>query len=337
MTRPPTIPRVAVVTGGTGGVGRATVRELADRGWDVAILARGEAGLKAAVAEVEARGRRGLAVPTDVAEHDQVEAAAARVEDELGPIDCWINNTMTTVFGRVEDLQAEEIERATNVTYLGQVHGALAALRRMRPRNRGTIIFVGSALAYRGIPLQSAYCAAKFAVRGFYESLRTELINADSQVRVTTVHLPAVNTTQFGWGRAKVDRHPQPVPPIYQPEVAAAAIVDAAETAPRQKILGSWNWLLVQVAQTMPGVGDHFMARSGVSGQLTDIPIADDRADNLFEPVDQDRDFGAHGIFDDRASGVRTPAFLKQLPDQAKTFALAARARFEEVRARRAA
>ena len=327
--------RVAVVTGASGGIGRATVRELADRGWDVGLLARGEAGLSAAAAEVEARGRRALAVPTDVADAAAVESAAARIEAELGPIDCWINNAMTTAFARIEDLEAEEIERATAVTYLGQVYGTLSALRRMRPRDHGTIVFVGSALAYRGIPLQSAYCAAKFAVRGFYESLRCELLEAGSGVRATTVHLPAVNTPQFGWCRAKVDTHPQPVPPIYPPEVAAKAIVDAAEQAPRQKILGTWNWLIVMLTKVMPGIGDHYMARSGVDGQLTDMPIDPDRPDDLFSPVDDDRDHGAEGIFGDRAHGVRTPAFLKTLPQQAVTLARSVQARIAEVRRQR--
>lgn len=327
--------RIVVVTGASGGVGRATVREFADRGWDVGLLSRGEAGLKAAAEEVRARGRRAVPVPTDVADAAQVQQAADRIETELGPIDCWVNNAMTTVFAPIHELQPEEVERATAVTYLGQVHGTLAALDRMRPRDRGTILFVGSALAYRGIPLQAAYCAAKFAVRGFYESLRTELLHEGSNVRTTTVHLPAVNTTQFGWCRAKVDTHPQPVPPIYQPEVAASAIADAAETAPRQKVLGTWNWLVVKLAQILPGVGDHFMAQSGVGGQLTDMPISRDRPDGLFEPADDDEDHGAHGIFGDRAKGLRTPSFLKQLPDQARTFVSASRARIQEIKARR--
>jgi short-subunit dehydrogenase len=328
---------VVVVTGASGGVGRATAREFAARGWDVALLARGEAGLEAAAEQVRARGRRALPIPTDVADAEAVERAAQQVEDELGVIECWVNAAMTTVFATISDLEPEEVRRGTEVTYLGQVNGVLAALRRMRERDRGTIVFVGSALSYRGIPLQAVYCAAKFAVRGFYESLRTELLHEGSNVRATIVHLPAVNTTQFGWCRAKVDKHPQPVPPIYQPEVCAVAIADAADAAPRQKLLGTWNWLLVQVAQVMPGVGDHFMAKSGVGGQLTDIPIDRDRPNNLFEPVDADEDHGYHGIFDEKAKGVVTPSFLKQLPQQAKTFYEASRARIEEVRQRRAA
>lgn len=323
--------RVAVVTGASAGVGRSTAIELARRGWDVALLARGEAGLAAAAADVQAHGQRALVVPTDVADYDRVDAAAERVENELGPIECWVNNAMTTTFARIRDLEPDEIARATNVTYLGQVHGAIAALKRMRPRDHGTIVFVGSALAYRGIPLQAPYCAAKFATRGFYESLRCELIAEDSNIRTTIVHLPAVNTTQFGWCRAKVSEHPQPVAPIYQPEAAANAIVDAAETTPRQKIFGTWNWMVVSLAQLMPGIGDHYMARSAVDGQLTDIDIGDGRSGNLYAPVDQDVDHGAHGIFDDRAHGARTPSFLKTLPQQAKTLAAAAKARAMEV------
>lgn len=337
--KPSARPRgVAVVTGATGGVGRALVRELADRGWDVALLARGRAGLDAAAAEVEARGRRALSVQTDMAENDQVERAAARVEEEFGEIDLWVNNAMTTVFAPIAETEPEEIERATKVTYLGQVYGAMAALRRMRPRDHGTIVFVGSALAYRGIPLQAAYCSAKFASRGFYESLRTELIHDGSNVQTTIVHLPAVNTTQFGWCRTDVDKHPQPVAPIYQPEVAASAIADAAESHPRQKILGTWNWLVVQMAQLMPGIADHYMAKTGFGGQLTDIDIdiEPERKGNLFAPVDDERDHGSHGIFDDRAHGVMTPSFLKGLPGQITTFASSALARIKELIRRRA-
>ncbi len=318
---------VAVVTGATGGIGRTTVRELAARGYDVGLIARGEAGLDAAAAEVSDRGGLACAVPTDVADAAAVEDAAARIESELGPIDVWVNNAMTTVFSPIADLEADEIRRATEVTYLGAVYGAMAALRRMRPRDHGTVVFVGSALGFRGIPLQAAYCASKFAVRGFYDSLRTELLYEKSGVRTTIVHMPAVNTTQFGWCRAKVDYYPQPVPPIYEPELCAAAICDAVETVPRQKILGSWNWLVVQMAKIMPGVGDQFMARSGVDGQLTDIDLRPDRADDLFGPVDAEADHGAHGIFGDRSHGVATTGFLRGLPRQAQMFASSVLAR----------
>lgn len=327
--------RVAVVTGGSAGVGRATVRELAARGYDVGVLARGRAGVEAAVADVESAGQRGLALLADVSDHDAVEAAAARVEDELGPIDVWVNNAMTTVFGRVSDVSPEEFERATRVTYLGQVWGTMAALRRMRPRNRGAIISVGSALAYRGIPLQSAYCGAKFGVRGFHDSLRTELIDEDSAIRISEIHLPAVNTTQFGWCRSKLRFHPQPVPPIYQPEVAAQAIAEAIDDAPRQRLLGTWNWMLVKLSQWMPGVGDHYLASTGVDSQMTDIEITDDRPDDLFHPLDEDEDFGAHGIFDETVGGVLQPAFLKTVPKMFGDLASSVQARVDEVRSRR--
>src|SRR5437763_9429338 len=218
---------VAVVTGASAGVGRAAARALAGCGFDVALLARGEAGLDAAATEVDAAGRRALPIPTDVAVFGEVEAAAERVEEELGPIDVWVNNAMTTVFARVVDVPPDEFKRAVEVTFLGQVWGTMAALRRMRERDRGTIVNVGSALAFIGIPLQAPYCASKFADRGFFQSLRAELIEEKSRVRLTMVHLPAVNTPQFDWCETKMDRHPQPVPPIYQPEVAAKAIVAA--------------------------------------------------------------------------------------------------------------
>ena len=327
--------RIAVVTGGSAGVGRATVRELAGRGYDVAVLARGRAGVEAAVAEVRSAGQRGLALLVDVADHDAVEAAAARVEDELGPIDVWVNNAMTTVFGRVSDVSAEEFERATHVTYLGQVWGTMAALRRMRTRDQGAIISVGSALAYRGIPLQSAYCGAKFGVRGFYDSLRTELIDEGSAIRISEVHLPAVNTTQFGWCRSKLRFHPQPVPPIYQPEVAAQAIADAIDDGPRQRLLGTWNWMLVKLSQWMPGVGDHYLASTGVDSQKTDIEIADDRPDDLFHPLDDDEDFGPYGIFADSVGGVLQPKFLRTVPTMFSDLVHAVRARLDQVRTRR--
>ena len=324
-----------MVTGGSAGVGRATVRELASRGYDVAVLARGRAGVDAAAAEVTGAGRRSLAITVDVADHDAVSAAADRIEAELGPIDVWVNNAMTTVFGRVSEVSPEEFERATRVTYLGQVWGTMVALRHMRPRNRGSIISVGSALAYRGIPLQSAYCGAKFGVRGFHDSLRTELIDEGSAIRISEVHLPAVNTTQFGWCRSKLDFHPQPVPPIYQPEVAAAAIADAIDDAPRQRLLGTWNWMLVKLSQWMPGVGDHYLARSGVDSQKTDIEIDRDRPDDLFEPLDDDEDHGAHGIFGDSVGGVLQPKFLRSVPTMFTDLTHSVRARVAQVRAGR--
>jgi len=318
------------VTGASAGVGRATAVELARRGYDVGLIARGRAGLDAALAEVRAEGVTGVAVTADVARMDAVEAAAARIEAELGPIEIWINNAMTTVFARVSDLTAAEIRRATEVTYLGQVHGTLAALSRMRTRDRGTIVFVGSALSYRGIPLQSAYCASKFAVRGFYESLRTELIHEGSSIRTTIVHLPAVNTPQFDWCRAKVDRQPMPVPPIYEPELVAKRIVSAAEVPPRQRVVGTWNWMIVQLAQLMPGVADHYMAATGVEGQLTEDEIAPDRPANIDAPVDDEEDHGARGRFADRAHGVVTPTFVRSLPSQVTSFAGAVRGRGRE-------
>jgi NAD(P)-dependent dehydrogenase (short-subunit alcohol dehydrogenase family) len=326
---------VAVVTGASAGVGRATAIELARRGYDVGVIARGAAGANAAADDVRLAGGRAAVVLADVAEMDEIDRAADQIEDELGPIDLWINNAMTTVFAPVDEVDPGEFERAMRVTFLGQVHGTLAALRHMRKRDRGTIVFIGSALAYRGIPLQSAYCAAKFATRGFHDSLRTELLHEGSGVRTTIVHLPAVNTPQFGWCRTKVDRHPMPVPPIYQPEFIARRIADAARDLPRQKTIGTWNWFIIQFAKLMPGVGDHYMAATGVEGQLTDRPIQPGRPDGLFEPVDDTADVGAHGIFDDRANGVMSPSFLRSLPHQAISFATAAVHRIREAARRR--
>jgi NAD(P)-dependent dehydrogenase (short-subunit alcohol dehydrogenase family) len=325
---------VAVVTGASAGVGRATAIEFARRGYNIGLIARGDAGLEGAADDVRREGASVVAVAADVADMAAVDAAASVVERQLGPIDVWVNNAMTTVFAPVSKLTAGEIERATDVTYLGQVHGALAALERMRPRDRGTIVFVGSSLAYRGIPLQSAYCAAKFAVRGFHDSLRTELLHEGSSIRTTIVHLPAVNTPQFGWCRTRVDRHPMPVPPIYQPELVARRIVSAAQRPPRQRIVGSWNWSLIQLSKLMPGVADHYMAATGVDGQLTEQPIPPDRPDDLVAPVDTDRDFGTHGMFDARAGGLMSPSFLRTLPSQAGALGRAVRARAAECRRR---
>lgn len=305
---------VAVITGASAGVGRATARALAEKGFDVALLARGRAGLEAAVKDVEAAGRRGLALPCDVAEWEAVDGAATRAEEELGPIGVWINDAMTTVFGWFTETTADDYKRATEVTYLGQVHGTMAALARMEPRDRGIIVNVGSALAYVGIPLQAAYCGAKFACRGFTESVRAELLHKGSNVRISMVHLPAVNTPQFDWCKTKLDRHPQPVPPIYQPEVPATFIVEAALDGRRSKIVGSWNKMLVGVAKVVPEVVSHFAARTAVGNQMTDAPIDADRPSNLRAPADDTDDWGAHGIFDARAGGVLDRSFLTSLP-----------------------
>ena len=310
---------IVVVTGASAGAGRATVRAFADRGFDVALLARGRAGLEGAAAEVEGAGGRALCLPTDVAEWAQVHAAARRVEDELGPIDVWVNSAMTTVFAWFDDVRPEEFRRATEVTYLGQVHGTMAALELMKPRDRGRIVNVGSALSYVGIPLQAAYCGAKFACRGFFESVHAELLAQGSNVTIAMVHLPAVNTPQFDWCLARLPNKPQPVPPIYPPETAAKFIVSAAADRRRSKIVGSWNKLVVGGAKVAPAVLSEFVARSAVSGQQTPEPIAADRAANLFEPVDRDRDHGAAGSFSDRDRGFLTPSFLRSLPNTART------------------
>jgi NAD(P)-dependent dehydrogenase (short-subunit alcohol dehydrogenase family) len=303
-TRNETHVPVAVVTGGSAGVGRATARAFADRGYDVAVLARGEERLEATRRDLEARGARTLALAADVADADAVEQAAARTEEELGPVDVWVNNAMATVYARAWQVDSHEYARATAVTYLGAVHGTLAALSRMRPRNRGTIVQVGSALAYRGIPLQAPYCAAKHALKGFTESLRTELLHDRSRVHVTMVHLPALNTPQFEWGRTKLPRHPQPVPPIYEPELAARAIVYAAEHRRRELFVAGPTLQTVWGERLAPSLLDHYLARKGVDAQQTDEPVARDRADNLDAPAPGD--WEAHGTFGDRASDRST-------------------------------
>lgn len=314
---------VAVVTGGTAGVGRAVVRRLADEGFDVAILARGEAGLAGAADDVRQRGRRALAEPVDVADAAAVDAAASRVETELGPVDVWVNNAMTTVFAWSWDVEPEEYRRATEVTYLSQVYGTLAALRRMRPRNQGRIVNVGSSLAYIGIPLQAAYCASKFAARGFTESVRAELVHHGSDVTLSMVHLPAVNTPQFDWCAARLPNHPQPVAPIYSPEVAAKHIVDAVFDGRRSKMLGAWNKLIFTGIKVAPAVLAHFAARTSVDAQQTGQPVEGDRPSNLWKPVDAERDYGASGSFRDQEGGFLNPKFLATLPKTALDVAVA--------------
>jgi NAD(P)-dependent dehydrogenase (short-subunit alcohol dehydrogenase family) len=290
--------RVVVITGASAGVGRATARAYAARGARVALIARGETGLAAARQEIEAASGQVLSIQADVADADAIEAAAERIERGLGPIDIWINNAMVSVFSPVKEMTAEEFRRVTEVTYLGVVNGTLAALRRMLPRDRGVIVQVGSGLAYRGIPLQAAYCGAKHAVQGFTESLRCELLHDQSHVRVTMVQLPALNTPQFDWVKTRLPRHPQPVPPIFQPEVAAEAIVWAADHDRREVQVGFPTTLAVLGDKIAPGLLDRYLARTAYAAQQTDRPIADDRPDNLWRAVDQDRDFGVHGDFD---------------------------------------
>jgi NAD(P)-dependent dehydrogenase (short-subunit alcohol dehydrogenase family) len=316
--------KVALVTGASAGVGRATAVELARRGFDVALLARGSAGLEAAASEVASRGARALVVAADVSDYDAVNAAATQAEAELGPLDVWVNNAMTTSFSPLSETKPADFRRAIEVTFLGQVWGTMAALALMRPRDRGNIVNVGSALAFIGIPLQSPYCAAKFACRGFFESTRAELLHEGSHVRLSMVHLPAVNTPQFDWCQTSMDRHPQPVPPIYQPEIPAKFIVRAALDGRRSKVIGSWNKLLVAAGQIAPGLGNHYAALGAWDAQLADLPIGPDRPDNLNHPADEEKDAGAHGIFDGKAGGFFDPSFLKTLPQAGRTFLAAA-------------
>ena len=278
--------QTAVICGGTAGVGRATAHAFAQAGFRVAVIARGEQGLADTRKELEAAGAEVLAISADVADAEAVDHAAERIEAELGPIEVWVNAAMATVFGPVNKTSAAEFKRVTEVTYLGFVHGTLAALRYMEARNRGTIVQVGSALSYRSIPLQSAYCAAKFAIRGFTDSLRCELIHTNTQVRLTMVQLPAHNTPQFDWSRNKMGKRPQPVPPIHTPEVAARAILRAATDAPRELWLGRASFQAIIGNMFMPGLLDRMMAKQAWSGQMTDEPASDEQPDNLFQPVD---------------------------------------------------
>jgi NADP-dependent 3-hydroxy acid dehydrogenase YdfG len=287
--------QVVVVTGASSGVGRACARAFAARGGRLGLIARNEEALQAAAAEVQCAGSEAIVLPLDVADSEAVERAAATVEDRYGRIDTWVNSAMVSVFSPVIQMTAEEYRRVTEVTYLGYVHGTLAALRRMLPRDEGTIIQVGSALAYRSIPLQSAYCAAKAAIRGFTDSLRTELIHDGSQVRVSMLQLPAVNTPQFEAVRTRLPRHPKPVPPIYTPELMASAVLYAAEHPVREMIVGGSTLRAILAQKCIPGLLDRYLARSGYDAQQTDRPVEPNRPDNLFAPVPGDP--GAHGPF----------------------------------------
>jgi short-subunit dehydrogenase len=302
--------RVVVVTGASAGVGRATAHAFAKRGDAVALLARGEDGLHAAAREVASFGGRALPIVVDVSDAERVEASAQRVEDELGPIDVWVNNAMTTVFSPFKDIAPDEYRRATEVTYLGYVWGTMAALKRMLARDRGTVVQVGSALSYRAIPLQSTYCGAKFAIRGFTDSIRTELLHDASNVHITMVQLPAVNTPQFNWCRTRLRRHPQPVPPIYQPEVPAEAVVWAAEHRRREVWVGRSTIKAIVGNKLVPGLADRYLARTGYDSQQTDEPVAPDRPSNLFEPVPGLH--ATHGDFDAEAKPSSPELWLSE-------------------------
>jgi short-subunit dehydrogenase len=291
---------VVVITGASAGLGRATVQEFARHGAHIGLVARGKDGLDAARREVEAVGGKALVLPTDVADADAVEAAAAAVEKKFGPIDVWVNNAMASVFSPVREMQPEEYKRVTEVTYLGAVYGSLAALKRMLPRDCGVIVQVGSALAYRSIPLQSAYCAAKHAMLGFTASLRSELLHDGSNVKLTMLHMPALNTPQFGWVKSRLPRKAQPVPPIFQPEVGARAIYYAAHH-PRREFYVGWSSARAIIANKLaPSMLDHYLAETGFDSQQYDGAEDPNRPNNLWGPVRGDH--GAHGDFDARAS-----------------------------------
>ena len=293
---------VVVITGASGGVGRAAARRFGAEGAKVALIARGRRGLEAAAREVESAGGQALTLQVDVAQFDQVEAAASSIEEALGPIDVWVNDAMVTVYAEFMDIEPEEFRRATDVTYHGMVWGTRAALKRMLPRDRGSIVQVCSAMSYRGIPLQSPYCGAKHACKGFTESILTELRHRESKVRVSMIQLPGLNTTQFTWGRTKLPKQTMPVPPIYQPEIAADAIHHAAHHKRRQIYVGIPTVMNILGERVAPWFLDWYLAKTGFDSQMTDHDLDPSGHDNLFEPVDEDR--GAHGPFDDQAHRI---------------------------------
>ncbi len=309
--------KTVVVTGASAGIGRAAARMFGARGDRVGLIARGEEGLAGAVRDVEAAGGTGLALPADVADYSQVDTAAERAEKELGPIDVWVNVAFTSVFAPFEEISPEEFRRVTEVSYLGFVHGTMAALARMKPREAGTIVQVGSALGERSIPLQSAYCGAKHAINGFTSSLRCELLHEKSGVHVTLVQMPAVNTPQFSWVRSRLSRHAQPVPPIYQPEVAARGIGYAADHPYRREYLvGSSTVGTIAANRVVPALLDRYLARTGYDSQQTSQPAPEDTQGNLYQPLDAagETDHGAHGEFDEQAHSSSAELTLSQHP-----------------------
>jgi len=296
--------QTVVITGASGGIGRATARLFGEQGASVGLIARGRAGLEGAAREVEAAGGTALPIEADVADHAQVEAAAGQVEDKLGPIDVWVNCAFASVFAPFAEISPEEFRRVTEVSYLGFAYGTMAALARMRPRDAGTIVQVGSALGERSIPLQSAYCGAKHAINGFTSALRCELLHEGSRVAITVVQMPAVNTPQFSWVRSRLPRHPQPVPPIYQPEVAARAVaVAAAHPRRREYWVGASTVATITVNRIAPALLDRYLARTGYRSQQTAGRTAERGPGNLWQPADGpgEADHGAHGAFDDRS------------------------------------
>ena len=313
-----------VITGGTAGIGRATAREFARRGCKVAVLARGRDGLEATRQEIEQLGGKALAIPTDVADWNAVEAAADQIERELGPIDVWVNNAFAGIFSRFMDVTPEEYERVTAVTYLGQVNGTRAALKRMLPRDHGAIILVGSALAYRGIPLQSAYCGAKHAIQGFIDSIRCELLHDKSNVTITMVQMPGVNTPQFDWIRAKLPGQPRPVGKVYQPEVAARAMYAAAHDGRKEMLVGLPTVEAVWGNKVASSLLDEYLAATGIDAQQRPDPVSPDRKDNLFEPVEGDH--GAQGSFDDEAVDSSAELWITERKRQLGLAALGAAA-----------
>jgi NAD(P)-dependent dehydrogenase (short-subunit alcohol dehydrogenase family) len=307
--------QTVVVTGASAGIGRATARLFGQRGARVALIARGQAGLDGAARDVEEAGGTALPISADVADYDQVVAAARKVEEQLGPIDVWVNVAFTSVFSPFREIPAEEFRRVTEVSYLGFVYGTMAALAVMRPRGRGTIVQVGSALGERSIPLQSAYCGAKHAINGFTSSLRCELLHEDSGVHVTVVQMPAVNTPQFSWVRSRLPNHPQPVPPIYQPEVAARGVLYAADHPRRRQYwVGASTAATLLANRVVPAVLDRYLARTGYAAQQTAQPAEPGRPDNLMQPVDggSGHDFGPHGAFDDRSHDRSPQLWMSQ-------------------------